>query len=61
MNLNIVLTDCNTVSAQDLDLSVFEKFGKVTLYGESKPEEIAERIKDADVVVLNKTVFVKIC
>ena len=57
MNLNIVLTDCNTVSAQDLDLSVFEKFGNVTLYGESKPEEIAERIKDADVVVLNKTVL----
>lgn len=57
MSLNIVLTDCNTVNASDLDLTVLEKFGNVTYYGESKPEEIAERIKDADIVILNKTVL----
>ncbi len=57
MSLNIVLTDCNTVSSGDLDLSVLEKFGSVTYYGESKPEEVPERIKDADIVILNKTVL----
>ena len=57
MDLNIVLTDCNTVSSGDLDLSALEKFGNVTYYGESTPEQIPERIKDADVVILNKTVL----
>jgi glycerate dehydrogenase len=59
MSLNIVLTDCNTVTSGDLDLSVLEKFGKVTYYGESLPEQIPERIKDADIVILNKTVLGK--
>ena len=57
MSLNIVLTDCNTVSSGDLDLSVLEKFGNVTYYGQTEPSEIAERIKDADIVILNKTVL----
>ena len=57
MSLNIVLTDCSTVTSGDLDLSVLEKFGNVTYYGESLPEEIPERIADADIVILNKTVL----
>ena len=57
--LNIVLTDCNTVTSGDLDLSVLEKFGNVTYYGESLPDEVPERIKDADIVILNKTVLGK--
>jgi glycerate dehydrogenase len=57
--LNIVLTDCNTVTSGDLDLSVLEHFGNVTYYGESLPDEIPERIKDADIVILNKTVLGK--
>ena len=47
MSLNIVITDCSTVSSGDLDLSVLEKFGNVTYYGESLPEEIPERIADS--------------
>ena len=57
MSLNIVITDCSTVTSGDLDLSVLEKFGNVTYYGESLPEEIPERIADADIVILNKTVL----
>lgn len=57
MSLNIVLTDCNTVTSGDIDLSVLEKFGNVVYYTESKPEEVPERIRDADIVVLNKTVI----
>ena len=48
--LNIVLTDCNTVNAGDLDLSILEEFGNVTYYGETMPNQVHERIKDADII-----------
>lgn len=57
MKYNIVLTDCATVTAGDLDLSVLEQFGNVTYYDYTSPEDTAERIKDADIVILNKTVL----
>lgn len=59
MSLKIVLTDCSTVNAGDLDLTSLERFGEVTYYPETSPEETAARIKDADVVILNKTVLGK--
>ena len=59
MSLNIVLTDCDTVNAGDLDLTVLERFGNVTYYGETLPEQVNERIKDADIIILNKTVIGK--
>ena len=57
--INIVLTDCATVSSGDLELSRLEELGQVTYYSETAPEETAERIKDADVVIVNKTVIGK--
>ena len=58
--MKIVLTDCATVvSNSDLDLSRLEAFGEVTYYEETPAELTAERIKDADVVILNKTVIGK--
>lgn len=57
--LNIVLTDCSTVTAGDLDLSMLERFGNVTYYGETAPDETAQRIKEADIVIVNKTVIGK--
>ena len=59
MALKIVLTDCSTVNANDLDLTTLERFGEVTYYPETAPEQTAERIKDADIVILNKTVLGK--
>ena len=59
MKLNIVLTDCATVNAEDLDLSILETFGNVTYYEETAPEQTAERIKDADIVIINKTLINK--
>lgn len=56
-NLKIVLTDCATVSSGDLDLKKLEKFGEVTYYPETPAELICERIKDANVVICNKTVI----
>lgn len=56
----IVLTDCDTVvSKNDIDLSVLERFGEVVYYGETSPDDTAERIKDADIVIVNKTVIGK--
>ena len=59
MSLKIVLTDCATVNAGDLDLTVLEKFGDVTYYTETPKDEVCERIKDADIIILNKTVIGK--
>ena len=59
MKYNIVLTDCDTVNAGDLDLSVLEEFGNVTYYGETLPQDLHERIKNADIIILNKTVIGK--
>lgn len=58
--MKIVLTDCATVvSNSDLDLTRLEAFGEVVYYDETPAELTAERIKDADVVILNKTVIGK--
>ena len=59
MALKIVLTDCETVTANDLDLGVLEKFGEVTYYPETPAELTAARIKDADIVICNKTLIGK--
>lgn len=55
--MKIVCTDISSVSAGDVDVSVFEKYGEVTLYDVTSPDETAERIKDADIVIVNKTVI----
>ena len=59
MKYNIVLTDCDTVNAGDLDLRVLEQFGNVTYYGETMQDQVIERIKNADIIILNKTVIGK--
>ena len=60
MKLKIVLTDCDTVSSNnDLDLSILERFGEVTYFPETPANLTAERIKDADIVIVNKTVIGK--
>ena len=56
--MKIVLTDCDTVAANnDIDLSLFKEFGEVVYYPETTPELTVERIKDADIVIVNKTVI----
>lgn len=56
-SMKIVLTDAQTVTGGDLDLSVFERYGEVVIYPLTAYEETAARIADADVVLLNKTVM----
>ena len=55
--MKIVFTDSKTIVAGKADLRVFEQFGEVILYESTTPEQIAERIKDADMALCNKTIF----
>jgi lactate dehydrogenase-like 2-hydroxyacid dehydrogenase len=51
--MKIVFLDAKTIG-DDIDLSGFDSFGEVTKYSFSTSEEVPERIKDADVIIVNK-------
>lgn len=53
--MKIVITDRDTVTSGDLSLDSLERFGEVISYGLTSPEELVERIADADAVLCNKT------
>ncbi len=51
--MKITLLDAGTLG-DDLDLGVFSELGESIIYNATEPCEVAERIKDSDVVVINK-------
>ncbi len=51
--MNIVVLDAVTLGS-DLDLSLFSDFGKLFLYPTTSFDEMAERVKDADILIVNK-------
>lgn len=51
--MKIVFLDRKTIG-EDIDLSDFYELGEVVIYDFSTSEEIPDRVKDADVIVLNK-------
>ncbi len=51
--MNIVILDYKTLG-EDLDLTGADKFGTVTKYPVTKQEDAKERLKYADVVIVNK-------
>ena len=51
--MKIVFLDAMSLGS-DLDLSGFDALGEVVKYDYSTKEETAERVKDADVIVVNK-------
>lgn len=56
--MKIVILDAVTLTLNDdIDFSVFERYGEVTIYQFTKDEQIVERIKDADVVLCNKSLM----
>ena len=55
--MHIVVTDGDTVQGQGIDLDFLQAFGRVTVYGLTQPEQLAERLADADAVLANKTVL----
>ncbi len=55
--LNIVILDGFCLSQNDLSWNDFEQLGKLTIYPRTMPEDVIPRIKDAQVVITNKTVI----
>ena len=52
-NLKTVILDAKTLGG-DIDLSIFNEFGETVIYPLTSKEELAERISDCDVCILNK-------
>lgn len=53
--MKIVIPDWSTMSAVNMGFSAFEEFGEVICCGMTQPEEAAEKIGDAEIVLVNKT------
>ena len=51
--MKTVVLDANTLG-DDLDLSVFSQFGETAVYPATANHEAADRISDADIVIVNK-------
>lgn len=51
--MKLVFLDSKTIG-DDLDLQHFSEFGEVKMYPFSTPDEVPERVKDADILILNK-------
>lgn len=54
--MKIVFLDRKTIG-EDIDLSGFNRFGEVVIYDYSSPEEVPNRVSDADIIVLNKVLI----
>ena len=54
LSLKIVVTDAATVADADVQLDFLHQFGEVTIYELTAQEDVAARIADADMVLINK-------
>jgi glycerate dehydrogenase len=52
--MKLVYTDAYTLNPGDLDWAPIEALGDVTLYDRTSPEQLLDRIKDAELVLVNK-------
>lgn len=53
-NVNIVVLDGHCVNPGDLSWDRFKELGSLTVYERTKAEEVVERAKDAQIVLVNK-------
>src|SRR5690242_10105966 len=51
----ICILDAKTLG--ELDLSVIKELGEVTVYETTKPEQVAERIKNQNIILSNKVIL----
>ncbi len=54
--MKIVLLDAKTLG-DDLDITILESFGTLSVYQTTSPEETLERIQSADIIITNKVVI----
>ena len=55
--MKIVNLDGYTTNPGDLSWVGIEQFGELTTYDRTSPEQVVERAKDADILLINKTVI----
>lgn len=53
--MKIVVTDARTIADRDSFFEPIKELGELVLYQLTKPEELIERISEADIVLCNKT------
>lgn len=51
---NIVVLDGYTANPSDLSWEPLKEFGTLTVYDRTKPEEVLDRAKDAEILIINK-------
>lgn len=56
--MNIAILDADTLG-QDVELSLFDALGEVTVYPGTSPQQVKERIQSAHVLILNKVKLTK--
>jgi glycerate dehydrogenase len=55
--LKIVVTDGYTLNPGDLSWEPIQQFGELTVYDRTKPQEIVDRCRDANIILTNKVPF----
>ena len=55
--MKIVILDAYTVNPGDLNWDELAKLGELSVYERTKPEEILERCKGAEIILTNKVVL----
>ena len=51
--MKIVFLDAATIGS-DIDLSMFEKYGRLTVYDTTLQEDFVKNVGDSDVIIINK-------
>ena len=51
---NIVVLDGYSANPGDLSWEPLKEFGTLTVYDRTKPEDVIERAKDAEILLINK-------
>ena len=55
--MKIVILDGYALNPGDLSYDCLRQFGELTIYDRTAPEEVIERAKDADALLINKVVL----
>ena len=55
--MKIVELDGYAANPGDLSYSAFEELGEFTVYPRTSPDEVVERAKDADIILVNKVII----
>lgn len=55
--MKIVILDAFTTMQNDLDFNALEQFGALTVYERTKKEDVVERAKEAEILLVNKVVL----